>query len=149
MLISFLIILLLIVTSAFFAISELSLAASRKIKLQQLADEGDKRAEQVLALQKKPGLFFTVVQIGLNAVAILGGIIGDNAFSPALIPLFSQFMPLSTAVTVSFICSFLFVTSLFIVFADLIPKCIGMASPEKYALKTVRLMRFFLSSFVH
>lgn len=27
-------------------------------------------------------MFFTVVQIGLNAVAILGGIVGDAAFSP-------------------------------------------------------------------
>jgi CBS domain containing-hemolysin-like protein len=26
-------------------------------------------------------MFFTVVQIGLNAVAILGGIVGDAAFS--------------------------------------------------------------------
>ena len=36
-------------------------------------------------------MFFTVVQIGLNAVAILGGIVGDAAFSTS----FSQpFLPL-------------------------------------------------------
>lgn len=37
-------------------------------------------------------MFFTVVQIGLNAVAILGGIVGDAAFSPAFHSLFSRYM---------------------------------------------------------
>lgn len=46
-----------------------------------MADEGNIRAAKVIALQEQPGNFFTVVQIGLNAVAILGGIIGDTAFS--------------------------------------------------------------------
>ncbi len=41
MLDSLLVILLLIVVSAFFSISEISLAASRKIKLKLLADEGN------------------------------------------------------------------------------------------------------------
>ena len=40
-------------------------------------------------MQENPGMFFTVVQIGLNAVAILGGIVGDAAFSPAFHSLFS------------------------------------------------------------
>ena len=51
--------------------SEISLAASRKIKLKLLADEGNINAQRVLNMQENPGMFFTVVQIGLNAVAIL------------------------------------------------------------------------------
>ncbi len=83
MLNSILLILFLIAVSAFFSLSEISLAASRKIKLKLLADEGDTNALRVLKLQETPGMFFTVVQIGLNAVAILGGIVGDAAFSPS------------------------------------------------------------------
>ncbi len=64
----------LIGTSCFFSMSEIALAASRKIRLRQMAEEGDLRAEKVLALQTTPGSFFTVVQIGLNAVAIMGGL---------------------------------------------------------------------------
>lgn len=71
MLNSILLILFLIAVSAFFSLSEISLAASRKIKLKLLADEGDTNALRVLKLQETPGMFFTVVQIGLNAVAIL------------------------------------------------------------------------------
>lgn len=87
MLNSILVILCLIAVSAFFSISEISLAASRKIKLKLLADEGNINASRILKMQENPGMFFTVVQIGLNAVAILGGIVGDAAFSPALKPL--------------------------------------------------------------
>jgi CBS domain containing-hemolysin-like protein len=90
MLNSILVILCLIAVSAFFSISEISLAASRKIKLKLLADEGNINASRILKMQENPGTFFTVVQIGLNAVAILGGIVGDAAFSrPSIASLFS------------------------------------------------------------
>lgn len=49
------IILCLIGASCFFSMSEIALAASRKIRLRQLADEGDARAEKVLQLQAVPG----------------------------------------------------------------------------------------------
>ncbi|MDX9836583.1 MAG: CNNM domain-containing protein, partial [Azoarcus sp.] len=62
------VIFLLIAVSAFFSISEISLAAARKIKLRLMADSGDADAQRVLLLQSSPGNFFTVVQIGLNAV---------------------------------------------------------------------------------
>ena len=41
---------LLVAGSVFFSLSEISLAASRKIKLQVMADEGNRHAEKVLAL---------------------------------------------------------------------------------------------------
>ncbi|MDI9226171.1 CNNM domain-containing protein, partial [Serratia bockelmannii] len=130
MLNSILLILFLIAVSAFFSLSEISLAASRKIKLKLMADEGNVNAARVLKLQETPGIFFTVVQIGLNAVAILGGIVGDAAFSPTFKVLFDRFLSPELAEQVSFICSFVLVTSLFILFADLTPKRIGMIAPE-------------------
>ncbi len=67
MLNSILVILCLIAVSAFFSISEISLAASRKIKLKLLADEGNVNAQRVLKMQENPGTFFTVVQIGRHS----------------------------------------------------------------------------------
>lgn len=147
MLNSLLVILLLIVVSSFFSLSEISLAAARKIKLKLLADEGSINAQRVLKMQETPGMFFTVVQIGLNAVAILGGIVGDAAFSPAFRALFDSMMPPELADQLSFICSFVMVTSLFILFADLTPKRIGMISPEAIALRIINPMRFCLAIF--
>lgn len=147
MLNSFLLILLLIAVSAFFSISEISLAASRKIKLKLLADEGDINAQRVLKLQETPGVFFTVIQIGLNAVAILGGIVGDAAFSPWFATVFAHFMSPELAEQLSFICSFSLVTGMFILFADLTPKRIALISPEIYAVKIINPMRFCLLVF--
>ena len=58
---SLLLIVALITASAFFSVAELSLAASRRLKLRQLADDGDARADRVLAVQEQPGHYFTVV----------------------------------------------------------------------------------------
>jgi len=147
MLNSILIILILIAISAFFSISEISLAASRKIKLKLLADEGNINARHVLKIQETPGTFFTVVQIGLNAVAILGGIIGDAAFSPAIQNLLERFLSPERSEQLSFILSFTLVTSLFILFADLTPKRIAMVYPEAIALRIINPMRFCLYIF--
>ena len=47
---SLLTIAVLIATSAFFSLAEICLAASRRLRLRQMADEGDARAERVLRL---------------------------------------------------------------------------------------------------
>ena len=134
----FLIIALLVAISAFFSMSEISLAAARKVKLQVLDAEGEARAGKVLALQMQPGHFFTVVQIGLNGVAILGGILGEQALTPYFINVFHSLFGLASWVdTASFISSFVFVTSLFILFADLIPKKMAMFAPETVAMNVV------------
>ena len=86
--------------------SEIALAASRKIRLRQLAEEGDRRAEKVLQLQAHSGSFFTVVQIGLNAVAILGGIVGESAFRPYFAELLSPLLSDPWLQQVSFLLSF-------------------------------------------
>lgn len=145
MLNSLLVIVLLCTISAFFSLSEISLAASRRIKLKLMADEGNLNAAHVLKLQETPGMFFTVVQIGLNAVAILAGVVGESAFSPALKALFIKFMRPEWADQLGFLCSFAIVTSIFILLADLTPKRIGMTQPEAIAVKIINPMRFCLT----
>jgi CBS domain containing-hemolysin-like protein len=128
----------LICCSAFFSCAEISLAVARKLKLQLLAAEGVRQADKVLALQAQPGHFFTVVQICLNAVAILGGILGEAAFPPYIAQFIRQFYDGGAGVeTASFLLSFLFVTSLFILIADLIPKRLAMTAPERVALVVI------------
>jgi CBS domain containing-hemolysin-like protein len=130
-----LIILLLIAASAFFAISEISLAAARKLKLEQLLEEGESRAAAVLALQRQPGHFFTAVQIGLNAVAILAGVLGEGAYAPAFSQFFQRLVEAESAATLGSLTSFVLVTACFILVADLIPKRIAIVAPEAIALR--------------
>jgi len=137
----------LIAASAFFSVAEMSLAAARRLRLRQMADEGDVRAAQVLRIQEQPGHYFTVVQIGLNAVAILGGIVGEGAFSPLFNRLLGVWLAPGPAQSAAFALSFVLVISLFIVFADLLPKRLGMAEPEKLATWVVGPMQLCLSLF--
>ncbi|RYF49441.1 MAG: HlyC/CorC family transporter, partial [Comamonadaceae bacterium] len=136
---------LLIVASAFFSLAEISLAASRRLRLRQMADEGDSRAERVMRIQEHPGDYFTVVQVGQNAVAILGGIVGEGALSPHFTAFMGLWMSLSTAQTIGFLASFITITSLFILFADLFPKRLGMANPEHLALRVARPMTVLMA----
>ncbi len=141
---SLLLIAALIAASAFFAIAELSVAASRRLRLRQMLEQGEVRAAKVLAVQDEPGDFFTAIQIGVNTVAILGGVVGEGAFAPLLQPLLAA-LPLSDsqANTAAAVVSFVIVTSLFILLADLFPKRLGMSAPEQVALRVVGPMHLF------
>ncbi len=142
---SLVVIALLIALSAFFSVAEISLAAARRMRLRQMADEGDPRAERVAQIQRQPGDYVTVVQIGQNMVAILGGIVGEGALTPHFKPLLQ---PLAgseaTAASIAFVLSFLVVTALFILFSDLFPKRLGMAQPERLAVRVVGPMLWWM-----
>ena len=133
---------LLILISALFAMSEIAIAASRKIKLRVMADEGSANAAAVLKLQEQPGAFFAMIQIALNAIAILGGIVGEQALSPYVERVLVMVYEGPLLAQISFIISFFTITSLFILFADLMPKRLAMIMPEAVAVRLVTLMRW-------
>ncbi len=129
----------LVLACAFFSSAEISLAAASKTRLQALAEEGDHRAELVLDMQAHPGRFFSALQLGVNAVALLGGIVGDAAFTPFFDWLFSQTLPPSiSAGNISFVLSFTLATALFVIFSDLLPKRLAIARPEAVAMRVAR-----------
>ncbi|GGH51156.1 membrane protein [Comamonas phosphati] len=130
----------LILASAFFSVAEISMAASRRLRLRQMVEDGEPRAELVMKMQAQPGEYFTVTQIGLNAVAILGGVVGEGALTPFLTQLLSLWFSESRSQTVGFLLSFITITSLFILFADLLPKRLSMAQPERLAVRVLRPM---------
>ena len=144
---SLLAIVVLIATSAFFSLAEITLAASRRLRLRQMADEGDARAEQVLKVQEQPGHYFTVVQIGLNAVAILGGVVGEGALSPFFERLLGIWFGPDAAKTGAFLASFVTIIAVFLVFADLFPKRLGMSDPEHLAVRMVGPMNVLITTF--
>ena len=137
----------LLIAAAYFAMSEIALAGSQKLRLTRLAEKGDKRAKMVLSLKENPGSFFSVVQIGINAVAILGGIVGEAVFTRLFSDWFQGFVPPDALESVAFSAAFVTVTLLFIIFADLIPKRVAMTRPESTALGMVRLMQCFIIIF--
>ena len=134
------IIVALILSSAYFSIAEISLAASSKIRMQQLIEQRKQKSKTSSEIFKSNlDRFFSVIQIGVNAIAILGGIVGETVFSPFFEQFFLYFCAPDLAASLGFFCSFFAVTMIFVLFADLIPKRIGLNKPEKICIAFNRL----------
>ena len=137
----FLLIAFLTLLNGVFAMSEMSLAASRKARLSAMSESGDKGANAALGLLDNPTQFLSSVQVGITSIGMLNGIIGEAAFSHDL-SVWIQGMGLSTraaditatALVVTII------TYITIVFGELVPKRIGQLYPESVARLVSRPM---------
>ena len=138
------ILIVLIIVSAILSSAEISLAGARRIKLQTLANEGNIKAEKVLKLQEQPGRFITVVQIGLNMVAVLGGVIGEATISLHLQSFLHEYTMAEWVEPASSWIAFFMVTTTFVLLADLIPKRLALINPEGVALRTIGIMQVFI-----
>ena len=77
------IVLFLIICNGFFALSEMSVVASRKPKLRQMAQDS-RRAEAALALAEHPERFLSTVQVGITSIGILTGMFGGDALGDGI-----------------------------------------------------------------
>ncbi|ACI52889.1 protein of unknown function DUF21 [Gluconacetobacter diazotrophicus PA1 5] len=125
----------LIAVSILISLSEISFAAARDVRLRTRAEAGDTRAVNFLRLRRNSGQVITVLQICLNAVGVLGGVISSELITPPLaLILHSAGLAAGLAADVASTASFLLVTGLFVLFADLLPKRIAMNAPDRVAL---------------
>jgi CBS domain containing-hemolysin-like protein len=120
--------------SILIALSEIAFAAAREIRIRSLADQGDDRARRFIKLRANSGSVITALQISTNAISILAGIVGSASLTPYFTELLFQFLPLDWAETGGGLLSFVLVTALFILLADLTPRRIAMMMPERAAL---------------
>lgn len=141
-----LIILLLIVLNGIFAMAEIAIVSSRKLKLKQLAGEGDKNAKAALELAQSPNRFLSTVQIGITFVGIFAGAFGGETIARDLakefekIPLISNYSHgLALFIVVAGI------TYLSLIIGELVPKRLALNSPERIASLIARPMKVFSS----
>ena len=137
-----LLILLLTVLNGAFAMSEMALAASRKVRLMADAEAGDKGARVALELMDRPTQFLSSVQVGITSIGMLNGIVGEAAFAQALgLWLQSLGMPVGAAGITATALVVTLITFITIVFGELVPKRIGQLYPETVARLVARPMR--------
>ena len=95
-LVEIVLILVLIVANGIFSGSEIAVVSARKIRLEQLADQGNTRARAALKLANSPNDFLSAVQIGITLIGILSGAVGGATLARRLQPLLAS-MPLLRA----------------------------------------------------
>ena len=78
------VIIFLIILNALLALSELALVSARKTRLEQLAKEGDFKAQVALRLANSPDSFLSTVQIGITFIGILAGAFGGATIAELL-----------------------------------------------------------------
>jgi putative hemolysin len=124
----------LILLNGAFAMSEIALVASRKGRLQKLADEGDHGAARALELNQEPTRFLSTVQIGITSIAILNGIVGEAVLAePVAKWLVAQGVKAQYSGVLSIVLVVLAITYFSIVLGELVPKRIGQMNPEAIA----------------
>lgn len=123
-----------ILINAILAISEMSVASSRKARLQQRANEGDSGAKNALQLIENPNLFLSTVQIGITLVGVFTGAIGGARLAKPLGDALEQ-IPLLTdyADSIALGIVVISITFLSILLGELVPKRIALHNPERIA----------------
>jgi putative hemolysin len=135
------IIVLLVLANGVFAMSEISVVASRKVRLQQRAEEGDHRARLALELAHAPEQFLSTVQVGITLVGVLAGAYGGAQLSRPLAGVLSQFpelAPYANGLALGTVVAG--ITVLSIILGELVPKSIGLRYPESIASWVARPM---------
>ena len=125
----------LVLINGIFAMSEMALAASRKARLQVMAETGDAGAVAAMNLHDNPTQFLSTVQIGITSIGVLNGIVGEAAFSPPLAEWLLTWAPITerAASITSTGLVVMIITFISIIFGELVPKRVGQMYPESVA----------------
>jgi putative hemolysin len=130
----FILILLLILANGVFAMSEIAVVSARKVRLLQRAQRGDKRAQAALDLAQDPGRFLSTVQVGITLVSVLTGAYGGATLAEHLGAGLKTFPALAPfAENLAFGIVVVGITLLTLVIGELVPKRLGLNSPERIA----------------
>ena len=120
------IVLLLVAGNGFFVIAEYALVVARRMRLTERAAAGSRGATVALRLMDQPVRFISTVQVGITALGILLGAIGEGLLRHFFDPVLS--------VSLAFILAFAIVTYLSVTFGELIPKAIALERAEAIAV---------------
>lgn len=134
------IILALIILNGIFSMSEASIIASRKARLQQTAEK-EAGAKTAFELAEEPNRFLSTVQIGITLIGVLTGAFGGATLAaPIAAALRGTFLD-RYADAIGFGIIVLITTYLSLILGELVPKRIALQNPERIASLVARPMK--------
>ena len=111
-------VLALVLANAFFVVAEYALVTAPRAAVKELADGGSRGARAALTLMDDPVRFIGTVQVGITAVGIALGALGEPVFRELFDPL--------VAAWISFTLAFAIVTYITVVVGELVPKALAL-----------------------
>ncbi|MSO44490.1 MAG: HlyC/CorC family transporter [Thermoleophilia bacterium] len=138
----------LVLWTAFFVAAEYAFVASRPTRMRELAEQGNRRATRVLAVQQNPTRFISSVQVAITFSGLAIGAVGEPAVRRLVGDLIDPLGPLLSTglVTVlSVIIGFVIIIAITVVLGEIVPKSLALAHTEAIALAVVRPVGLFTS----
>ncbi|MCU1682954.1 MAG: hypothetical protein JWQ81_3693 [Amycolatopsis sp.] len=125
----------LLLTNAFFVGAEFTLISSRRDRLEALVEQGKARAQIVINASKKVSLMLAGAQLGITICSLLLGRLGEPAIAHRLSGFFDLFgIPQVLLDPISFALALAFITILHVLIGEMVPKNLAIAEPERLAL---------------
>jgi putative hemolysin len=129
----------LVLLNGFFALAEMSVVSSRRIRLQQMADAGSAGAARAVLLAENPGKFLSSVQFGITLIGIMSGAFGGATLGARLGGVLDDYtFVYPHGERVAFIVVVILITALSVIVGELVPKRIALANPEPIASRVSR-----------
>ena len=129
--------LILILSNAFFACAEIAVISVNDSKLEQLALQGDRRAQALSGLTRQPARFLATIQVAITLSGFLGSAFAADTFSDPLVDWLIGLgvgIPASTLNAVAVVVITLILSYFTLVFGELVPKRLAMKKAETLAL---------------
>jgi len=146
-----LVIVALVLFSAFFVAAEFASVAVRKVRVETLAEEGHGAARLLLHRigdDRSLDRLVSATQIGITATSLFLGIFGEQSLAAQLTPWLSQLGGMAPAVAggVASTAVLIGLTIFQVVFAELVPKAVAMRYPETVGFAVIYPMNAFLKA---
>ncbi|MBV7389889.1 hemolysin family protein [Enterococcus alishanensis] len=124
--------------NGFLAAAEIAVVSVNKNRVEQKAEEGNKKSQKLLQIIRDPNNFLSTIQVGITLVNILSGASLAESLTRSLTPVLGG---TTVARTVSYVIVMVFLTYVSIVFGELYPKRIAMTKTEEVAQFTSVVVR--------
>ncbi len=134
--------LVLLAVNGFFVAAEFALVRSRRGKIEQLAEEGESGAEEVIEQLDKIDESLSACQIGITMASIGIGFLGEPSLAVLLEPIFGG-LSHGVAVGLSVAIAFTLVTALHISVGEQVPKMLAISHAERTARRVSRPLNWF------
>jgi CBS domain containing-hemolysin-like protein len=129
----------LILLNGYFVAAEYALVTARRTRMQELANQGDRRARAVLRIVSDPPRFIAAMQLGVTGTSLAIGALGEQALAEVFDPILAS--------VIAFAFAFLIITFLHVVIGELVPKGVALGYSERTALAVSSPVRGFFVVF--